>query len=154
MADFDPVPDDGFRISHIYAVAPEAVFAAWTDPEQVARWWAPEGLTIAPDSVVIEPRVDGRFEVTMVDPRGESYDLSARYVEFVEPELIVFQSEPIPEAGITKSTLTRVTFEAEGGGCRMTITDGPYPDEMRGNAEAGWRSLVVNLERLLGAAAS
>ena len=151
MADLDPVPVGGFRISHLYDAPPEAVFAAWTDPEQIARWWRPEGLEIPPESVVIEPRVGGRFELTMVDPRGASYDLRATYVELVEPELIVIQSEPIPEAGLTKATLTRVTFEAEGGGCRMTITDGPYTEEMRGSAEAGWRSLVVNLARLLGA---
>lgn len=154
MADQQPVPVGGFRISHLYDAPPEAVFAAWTDPEQVAHWWRPEGLEIPPESVVIEPRVGGRFELTMVDPAGESYDLRATYVEFVEPELIVLRSEPIPEAGITRATLTRVTFEAEGGNCRMTITDGPYSDEVRGNAEAGWRSLVVNLERLLAATPS
>jgi uncharacterized protein YndB with AHSA1/START domain len=153
MADLDPVPAGGFRISHLYGSPPEAVFAAWTDPEQVARWWRPEGLEIAPESIVIEPRVGGRFELTMVDPGGTSYDLRATYVEFVEPELIVFRSEPIPEAGITQATLTRVTFELEDGNCRMTVTDGPYPDKVRGDAEAGWRSLVVNLERLLTAAA-
>jgi uncharacterized protein YndB with AHSA1/START domain len=151
MADMGPIRAGAFRISHLYDAPPEAVFAAWTDPEQVARWWRPEGLEIPPESIVIGPRVGGRFELRMVDPGGESYDLRATYVEFVEPELIVFRSEPIPEVGITEATLTRVTFEAEGGDCRMTVIDGPYPDEVRGGAEAGWRSLVVNLERLLAA---
>jgi uncharacterized protein YndB with AHSA1/START domain len=151
MVDMGPVPAGGFRVSHVYDATPAAVFAAWTDPEQVARWWAPEGLSIPPESIVIEVRVGGRFELTMVDPSGTSYDLRATYVELVEAELIVFRSEPIPEAGITE-TITRATFEAEGEGCRMTITDGPYTDDVRGNAEAGWRSLVVNLERLLAEA--
>jgi uncharacterized protein YndB with AHSA1/START domain len=152
MADPSPAPPGGFRISHLYDAPAQAVFAAWTDPEQVARWWRPEGLEIPPDSVVIEPRVGGRFELTMVDPAGESYDLRATYVEFVESELIVFRTEPIPEAGINEPTLTRVTFEAEGDACRMTVADGPYSDEVRGDAESGWRSLVRNLERLLEAA--
>jgi uncharacterized protein YndB with AHSA1/START domain len=150
MADAGPLPEGGFRISHLYGAPPAAVFAAWTDPAQLARWWQPEGLEIPPESVVIEPRVGGRFELTMVDPRGMSYDLRATYVEFVEPELIAYRSEPIAEAGIAEA-LTRVAFEAEGRGCRMTVTAGPYTDEMRGNAEAGWLSLVVNLERLLAA---
>jgi uncharacterized protein YndB with AHSA1/START domain len=141
------------EISHVYDASPEAVFQAWTDPEQVARWWAPEGISIKPDSIVIEPRVGGRFELTMVDPSGTSYDMRATYVELVEHELIVMRSEPIPAAGIAE-TQTRVTFAAEGDGCRMTISDGPYTDEVRGNAEAGWRSLVANLERLLAEAAT
>jgi hypothetical protein len=33
----------------------------------------------------------------------------------------------------------------------MTITSGPYTDEMRGNAEAGWVDLIANLEKLLAA---
>lgn len=137
------------EISHLYDASPEAVFEAWIEPEQVARWWAPEGLSIPRESVLVDPRVGGRFELTMVDPSGTSYDLRATYVELVVPELIVLRSEPIPEAGIVEATITRATFEAEAGGCRMTITDGPYSDEIRGNAESGWRSLVVNLERLL-----
>ena len=143
MADLD--------VSHLYDAPPEVVFAAWTDPEQVARWWAPEGLEIPPESVVIDARVGGRFELTMVDPRGPSHDLRATFVEFVEPELIVLRNEPIPGAGINEATLTRATFEAEAGGCRMTVSAGPYPPEMRGDAEAGWRSLMANLERLLAA---
>ena len=27
-------------VSHRFDVPPEIVFAAWTDPAQVARWWA------------------------------------------------------------------------------------------------------------------
>jgi uncharacterized protein YndB with AHSA1/START domain len=139
-----------FRISHLYDATPDVVFAAWLDPEQIARWWRPEGFEIPPESVVIEPEVGGRFELTMVDPGGESYDLRATYMELVESELIVLRTGAIPETGITEATFT-VTFEAEGGGCRMTVTGGPYSDEVRGDIEAGWRSLVVNLERLLPA---
>jgi uncharacterized protein YndB with AHSA1/START domain len=138
------------EITHLYDAPPETVFAAWTDPEQVARWWAPEGLEIPPESVVVEPRVGGRFELTMVEPSGTSHELRATFEEFVEAELIVLRNEPMPTAGITEASLTRAAFEAEAGGCRMTISAGPYPPEMRGNAEAGWRSLVANLERLLG----
>jgi uncharacterized protein YndB with AHSA1/START domain len=141
------------EISHVYDASPEAVFKAWTEPEQVARWWAPEGISIPPESIVIDAQVGGRFELTMVDPSGNSYDLRATYVELVEPELIVMRSEPIPAAGIAE-TQTRVTFEAEGDGCRMTIADGPYTDEVIGNTEAGWRSLVANLEGLLAEAAA
>jgi hypothetical protein len=44
---------------------------------------------------------------------------------------------------------SRISFEAEGGGTRMTLVDGPYTEEVRGNAEAGWTDLVANLEALL-----
>jgi hypothetical protein len=32
----------------------------------------------------------------------------------------------------------------------MTVTSGPYTEEVRGDAEAGWHDLIANLEGLLG----
>lgn len=99
MTEQDPgdAPERGFRISHLFDAPPDAVFAAWIEPDQVARWWRPEGLEIPRESVVIEPRVGGRFKLTMVEPDGPSYPLRAEFLEFLEPELIVIRSEPIPE---------------------------------------------------------
>jgi hypothetical protein len=31
----------------------------------------------------------------------------------------------------------------------MTVTSGPYTEDVRGNAEAGWVDLLANLERAL-----
>ena len=148
MADPEP-PPGWFQVSYLYDASPEAVFAAWVDPDQVAVWWVPEGLEIPSESVVVEPRVGGRFELDMIEPGGTSHPLRSVFEELVEPELIVLRSEPIPGAGLTEPTLTRATFVPEGDGTRMTVTAGPYPDQMRGPAEAGWRALVQNLEKLL-----
>lgn len=151
MADQDPVPDRGVRVSYSYDASREEVCAAWLDPDQVAQWWGPEGLETPRDSVVIEPRVGGRFELTMVEPDGASHAMRAEFIELVEPELIVLRTEPLPGSGKAEATVMRVTFEEEGAGTRMTVTVGPYTDEMRPGAEAGWRSMVVKLERLLAA---
>jgi uncharacterized protein YndB with AHSA1/START domain len=146
----DPTPGGGeVHITHVLEAPREAVFAAWTDPRQVVRWWAPDGFEIPPESVEIEPRVGGRFRFMMVEAGGsDRFPYRAEIVEISEPELIVLKAEEIPEAGIGKS-MTRVTFEALGERTRMTVTSGPYTDEVRPNAEAGWVDLMANLERLL-----
>jgi uncharacterized protein YndB with AHSA1/START domain len=137
------------RVTHVFDAPREEVFAAWTDPAKVARWWAPDGFVIPTDSVVIEPEVGGRFHFTMA-----ASDDSARYpyrseiVEFSEPELIVLRAEAIPDAGIAE-TITRVEFEADGTRTRMSITSGPYTDEVRSNAEAGWLAVIAKLEALV-----
>jgi uncharacterized protein YndB with AHSA1/START domain len=148
----DPGPGSGeAHVSYVYDSPREVVFASWTDPDQVARWWAPEGFEIPLESVTIEPRVGGRFELEMVETSGSArYSFRAELVELVEPELIVIRGEPIPETGI-EGTFTRVTFEAESAGTRMTVTSGPYAPEERENAQTGWDELVVNLERVLPA---
>jgi uncharacterized protein YndB with AHSA1/START domain len=137
------------RVTHVFDAPRAAVFAAWTDPEQVAKWWAPDGFDIPTDSVEIEPRVGGRFHLTMVESAGEGrFPYRSEIIEFSEPQLIVLRAEAIPDSGI-EDTVTRVVFEEDGGKTRMTVTSGPYTDEMRGNAEAGWLDLIANLERAL-----
>jgi uncharacterized protein YndB with AHSA1/START domain len=149
----DPGPAAGdVRVTHVFDAAPDAVFAAWTDPEQVARWWAPDGFEIPPESVEIDARVGGRFHLTMVDAStGERFRYHAEFIEISEPERIVLKADGIPDAGI-EETITRVVLEPDGRGTRMTITSGPFTEEGRRNAEAGWFDLVANLERLLAAA--
>jgi uncharacterized protein YndB with AHSA1/START domain len=146
----DPTPAEReVRITHVFEAPREAVFAAWTDPEQVAKWWAPDGFELSPESVEIEPRVGGRFHLTLMESAGPGrFPYRSEIIEISEPQLIVLKAEAIPEAGI-EDTITRIAFEEDGGGTRMTLTSGPYTDEMRGNAEAGWLDLIANLERAL-----
>jgi uncharacterized protein YndB with AHSA1/START domain len=137
------------HITHVFDAPREAVFAAWTDPEQVAKWWAPDGFEVPPESVEIEPRVGGRFHLTLMESAGPGrFPYRSEIIEISEPQLIVLKAEAIPEAGI-EDTITRIAFDEDGGGTRMTLTSGPYTDEMRGNAEAGWLELIANLERAL-----
>jgi uncharacterized protein YndB with AHSA1/START domain len=138
------------RIVHLFDAPRERVFDAWTDPAEVSRWWAPEGLEVPPDSVQIEPKVGGRFHLTMVDPRDSTaYPMRARILEIDVPKLIVLRTDPIPEVGIPQPTITRVTFEAVGQRTRMTFTAGPYPDEVFADSETGWNSIMSKLDRLL-----
>jgi uncharacterized protein YndB with AHSA1/START domain len=142
------MPDREVRLEHFFDAPCEAVFAAWTDPDKVAIWWAPEGLTIPRESVVVEPRVGGRFELDMVDPSGQTAPLRAEFVEFEPPVLIVLRVEPMPEAGMGETVL-RAEFEAEGSGTRLRVADGPLPEELYENASAGWDSVISNLHALL-----
>jgi uncharacterized protein YndB with AHSA1/START domain len=142
------VPDREVRLNHVFDAPREAVFEAWTDPDQLTLWWAPEGFHIPRESVVVEPRVGGRFHLDIIESSGTEWPMRAEILQISPPELIVMRSAPIPEAGIAE-TVTRVVLEVEGSRTRMTIIQGPYTDEVYENAAAGWRSVIVNLEVLL-----
>ena len=43
-------------------------------------------------------------------------------------ELIVLRSDPMPEMGMHEPTITRVELQNTGGRTRMTLTDGPHPE--------------------------
>ncbi|MEV7776915.1 SRPBCC domain-containing protein [Kitasatospora sp. NPDC088351] len=68
---------------------PDAVFRAYTEPEQFVRFWGPVGTHVPLDTVTIEPRVGGRYDSTMVmDATGERYPMTSEITEIRAGELI------------------------------------------------------------------
>ena len=68
--------------------APEKVFAAWTEPETLARWFGPvEGTSIEARD---RPRVGGRYHITMIVPTASSTTCCGVYREIVPNEKLVF----------------------------------------------------------------
>ena len=131
-------------ITRVFDAPRERVFAAWTDPDQVAEWYGPEHFDTPREHVHIDPRVGGRWELTMVQ-RGTGAAFPVRYeiVELVAPELIVLRCEPMPELGLHEATFTRVELHDHGAKTRMTLSDGPYPAGAQ--AEAGWHGALEKL---------
>jgi uncharacterized protein YndB with AHSA1/START domain len=146
------VAEREIRIDHVFDAPREVVFEAWTDPDQIGRWWCPEGVEVPRDSVVIELRVGGRFHLDMVETgTGTSHRLRGEFIELSPPELIVLKFQPVPVAGVTDTTITSVTFEVEGSGTRMVLTNGPYSEETYAQSVAGWDQIVASLDALLSA---
>jgi uncharacterized protein YndB with AHSA1/START domain len=141
---------DEVRITRRFAAPRHVVFRAWVDPEQVAMWWAPHEFEIPRPTVEIDARVGGRIHFSMRS-RGDGVDYPVRFeiVELREPEVLVLHSEAMPEVGIALPTVTRVMFEEEDDGTRLTITQGPHTGEMLRMAQAGWKGSLDKLESLL-----
>ena len=150
------MPDSATQSDHHIAIVrtfdapPEQVWQAWSDPGQVAQWWGPEGFDIPADSVAVDLRAGGRFDLLMVDPRsGTEYPVRQEVLEASPSELLVLRHEPVPEHGLLEAIMTRVEFHADGAGTRLEVSGGPYPAEMGPNADAGWRRQLDELARLL-----
>jgi uncharacterized protein YndB with AHSA1/START domain len=145
----DPT-DQEILITRIFDAPRERVFAAWTDPDQVAAWYGPEHFEARRETVHIDLRVGGRWELTMVQRgTGTEYPLHYEIVELVEPELIVLRCPPMPEMGLPEGTVTRIELHDHGDKTRMTLSDDPYPRDAGGHAEAGWNGAFDKLALLL-----
>lgn len=70
------------RITRVYDAPLRAVWDAWTDLAQVAKWWGPRGFTITTHSKDLRP--GGTWRYTMHGPDGVDYPNVTRYLE-VEP---------------------------------------------------------------------
>jgi uncharacterized protein YndB with AHSA1/START domain len=146
----DVSTDQQVLITRIFHAPRAQVFKAWTDPNEVAAWYGPAHMEIPRDSVRIDARVGGRWEVTMV-PRGggDAFAIGYEILELVEPELLVMRSDAMP--GQPDGTVLRVELHDHGPKTRMTLSDGPFPAAGRGHAEAGYEAALDKLAAHLGA---
>src|SRR3954454_9249956 len=120
MSDPTPTtPDQVVLITRFFEASREAVFRAWTDPDELAAWYGPAHMDAPRERIRIDLRVGGRWELTMVQ-RGGTAEFSIGYdiLELVEPELIVLRSDPMPEVGMHEPTFTRVEFHDHGAKTR------------------------------------
>jgi uncharacterized protein YndB with AHSA1/START domain len=155
MSDSTPMQTDEqeITITRVFDAPRELVFRAWTDPDQLAKWFGPAGFDTPRESIEIDLRPGGRFNLRMVQgSSGVEHHIPYEVVEFVEPELLVLKCDPMPEIGLQHSTRTRIELQDEGGKTRMTLTDGPYAEEGGRGAGAGWESSFDKLEKLLAPA--
>jgi uncharacterized protein YndB with AHSA1/START domain len=148
MSDSTPRPAAGHQvlITRIFEAPRDQVFRAWTDPDEVARWYGPAHMDAPRERIRIDLRVGGRWELTMVrrDGSGEM-TIGYEIVELVEPELLVLRSDPMPEMGMEEGTVVRIELHDHGEKTRMTLSDGPLPPGGRDPAEQGWNAAVDKL---------
>jgi uncharacterized protein YndB with AHSA1/START domain len=117
-------------------------FAAWTQPEHVARWWGPKGFTTIHCDMDI--RVGGRYRCGMRSPQGIEYWKVGVYREIVEPERIVFTFAWEDRTGNPgHELLTTVTFVDEGRRTRLTLLQTGFASiEGRDDHRKGWTSTL------------
>jgi uncharacterized protein YndB with AHSA1/START domain len=148
MSDMQASQDQRVLITRIFDAPRDLVFHAWTDPDQVAQWFGPEGFETPRETVEIDLRVGGRFQLVMFR-KGNSAGFPLRYkiVELDPPKLLVLKGEAIPEMGIHEPTIIRIELLDHGGKTRMSLSDGPYT--YAAHAEAGWIGAFAKLDALL-----
>ena len=133
-------------ITRVFDAPRELVWKAWTEPDQLARWWGPRGWTAPPSAITMDVRPGGLFRVTSVsDADGAEMPMEAVYREVVEPERLVV--DEVAEGAWHSGALTVVTFTDLGDGRTEMVfhTTIQTIDEMRDAAEAGLASAFDRL---------
>jgi uncharacterized protein YndB with AHSA1/START domain len=122
-----------------------AVFAVWTTPEHLSRWWGPTGFTL-PDCEM-DFREGGTFRFHMRAPSGKDHWLRGVFREIVEPERIVFTfAWGTAEKRTGPETLVSVTLEESGGKTKLTLRQTGLASDTSAREHAeGW---AEQLDRL------
>jgi uncharacterized protein YndB with AHSA1/START domain len=106
------------RLIRMYRAPVEAVWAAWTDLEQVGQWWGPRGFTITTHGKELRP--GGFWDYTMHGPDGTDYPNYAQYHEVVPNVRLVYDHGTRPDA--PPMFHVSVLFSEEAGATRMEMT--------------------------------
>jgi uncharacterized protein YndB with AHSA1/START domain len=81
-------PDREYVCNRLIDAPREKVFAAFSDPEQLVKWWGPNGFTNTIKK--FDFRVGGDWFLTMHGPDGTDYRNESVFVKIIEPERIVY----------------------------------------------------------------
>lgn len=104
-------PDTTLRTQRVIAASRHAIFAAFEDPDRLARWWGPAGFTNTFERFEFE--TDGRWVFTMHGPNGANYANESVFREITPDTRIVIEHVVKPWYRLT------VTLAAEGEGTRL-----------------------------------
>ena len=76
-------------ISREFAAPRDLVWKAWTNPDQLAKWWGPNGFTTTTSLWDCVP--GGGWRYVMHGPDGRDYQNWITYLEVVEPERLAYK---------------------------------------------------------------
>ncbi|HLL46087.1 MAG TPA: SRPBCC domain-containing protein [Longimicrobiaceae bacterium] len=127
---------------------PGRVFAALTEPEQLRRWSAPEGLAVVDGETDL--RVGGGWRVVMAAPDGDRHEAFGTYREIAPPERLVYtHAWRHDDGGSSPETVLTVELRPGGGGTRLHFTQAGFasPESRDGHRE-GWCSALGHLRAL------
>ena len=148
MATLDAKSQTTLHLGRTFAAPREKVFRAWTNQEELKRWFHPPGYETP--SAEIDLRVGGKYRVGMRKlPDGEVFYLSGTYREVRPPERLVYtwRWEAEPELG---DTLVTVEFHDRSGSTEILLTHELFPTEKaRREHEQGWSGGLDNLAKIL-----
>ena len=97
-------------ITRVYEAPREAVWRAWTVPEELAAWWGKRGWRARLDSIVMDVRPGGTFRVTTVnDEDGSEMTNEGTYTEVSAPTRLAFGESVVTLADLGDGR-TEMTF--------------------------------------------
>lgn len=142
------ITDTSLRITKLIAATPEQVFEAWTNPDIMAKWSAPEGINQIDCTSSLE--VGGSYEIVMTNDEGLLHTAFGSYLEIDRPNRLVYTWDWREEAfKMDVDTVITVEFNALGDSTEVIMTHDLFPNrEMSEAHEQGWSSCLNRLERL------
>jgi uncharacterized protein YndB with AHSA1/START domain len=155
-------------LTRAFIASPKQLFEAWTDSENLSRWWGPKSFS-NPECRV-DPRPGGEYRVVMRSPEGRDFPVTGKILEIepderIEMTLSTDEHPPVFQARLNQyrgedrrdeglRIHVTVLFEEEDGGTRLVIRNRfdsvvERDADLRLGAYDGWAESLDRLEAIL-----
>jgi uncharacterized protein YndB with AHSA1/START domain len=141
------------EITRVLPAPPERVYEAFTDADQFAQWYGPDGFPVERGTVEIDARVGGHQRFVMVadhDPSMRS-GFDGHFVEVAQNKVLAIEGawDGIPGQTDKWPAGLRVEFHDEEGRTRLVVMEGPHPPGSADLGRQAWEMMLPKLESLL-----
>ncbi len=105
--------------SRVFAAPVDVVYRAWTDADQLVRWWGPRGFSLTVR--VMELKVGGLWDYILHGPDGTDYPNRAVFEEVDPPKRLAFVNTGghVSDRHLTCRMI--VTFDDQGASTFVTL---------------------------------
>jgi glutathione S-transferase len=129
-------PASVLEVRRHFPTARERVFAAWTSPEALKRWHAPDDAVV--QDAGVDFRVGGHWHVRMLGNDGQLHLVGGVYREIDAPRRIVLTWRWESNTDGTDSIVTVEFLDRDGGTEIVLRHDGLVSEQERQGHRHGW----------------
>ena len=127
----------------------EKVFAAWTDPELLVKWWA-VSAEFTPSVAEVDLRPQGKYRLGMLAPDGNNLIVIGVFKEVDVPSKLIYTWRWEHDPSEVPDTLVTVEFIAHGNETEIHLTHEKFLDKETSEQHGeGWIGCINQLEVLL-----
>lgn len=105
------------KVRRFVAASPDRVFQAWTDSDEMKKWWGPNGVTCL--SVEVDLRIGGQYRIENRLPDGSVLWISGKFEVIEKPHLLIYTW--IVENTSPTTERIEVQFKQHGSGTNVII---------------------------------
>ena len=136
------------EMNRVLPAALTDVFAAFSEPNELVKWWGPEGFSTS--SLEFQPRVGESYRIEMQPLEGDPFYLTGEFREVDPPARLAYTfvyEDPDPD---DVETVVDLSFRDLGESTEVALTQGPFKTEARRALHrSGWTDSFDKLvERL------
>jgi uncharacterized protein YndB with AHSA1/START domain len=120
-------------------------YTAWADPDQIQKWFGPEGMALETREIDVRP--GGRWRFDMVAPDGCRYSNRMVFLRMEAPSLIEVEhgSDQDDDPGRFRML---VTFDEQGNGKTVITLRQMHPSKAQREATIGFGAVEYGAQTL------